>query len=106
MENIEGPWDNDKRRVSSGSSAKIQNHDLNNSQIESCDESIFDDSLTYIPVYTHLITYDPVPIKRPVTPLIIKSLRADLRAESEMRKTPESKSSSQFDKSSKIKGKK
>lgn len=50
MENIKGLWDNDKRRVSSGSSTKINNN-FNNLKINSDNKSIFDDSLTYVNIF-------------------------------------------------------
>ncbi|XP_044575488.1 uncharacterized protein LOC123259212 [Cotesia glomerata] len=60
-----------------------------NNHIKYINRPVMDTSLPYIPVYTHLVTYDLTPIERPPTPPVIKILRAQLRND-----TPESRASS------------
>ncbi|XP_074109196.1 uncharacterized protein LOC141533957 [Cotesia typhae] len=64
-----------------------------NNHIKYIDRPLMDTSLPYIPVYTHLVTYDLTPIERPPTPPVIKILRAQLRNETP-RSIPESRASS------------
>ncbi|XP_034944019.1 uncharacterized protein [Chelonus insularis] len=79
-------------------------------QVEKCSEAkdsnqskinrpVLDSSLPYIPVYTHLITYNLAPIERPPTPPVIRMIRSELRSESPFRSTPESNKSSKRGKS-------